>query len=185
MDKTGWGRYQKRSLLIPGQPTAPWKATRQGNLSRGHRSRGLVVLPSPDSYSQWTGPRRPRVWPVCVTKCNPWRNSAISSRATLSLQGTAKCQVWVAYRLRLFLLGTNFRNVVQPRGGSQSPDSGAPGLTGLRRLTAGRHAPEPSLLPKAFAVKSRPGTGGRAGDGGRHRLWGLAEWAVNSGSATR
>lgn len=30
MDKTGWGRYQKRSLLIPGQPHCPLEGDKTG-----------------------------------------------------------------------------------------------------------------------------------------------------------
>lgn len=47
MDKTGWGRYQKRSLLIPGQPHCPLEGDKTGEPLSGPPTQEASLSPLP------------------------------------------------------------------------------------------------------------------------------------------
>lgn len=75
MDKTGWRRYQKRSL-IPGQPHRPLERDKtEEPLSRPPTQEQRCLLSSRALPSmEWIWTRLGAG--VCVTKCAPWGHSA-------------------------------------------------------------------------------------------------------------
>lgn len=121
--------------------------------------RGIVVLASPSSSRQWSGPWSLWVWLVCVTGIIP--RGMLLSHHPLSphhCRGLRKCQVWVADRLHQST-GRQFEKC-RPTMGLTIPSR----FQMFAATSAGWGAlqPPPQDLQSVHCSARVPRTGGRA-----------------------